>query len=140
MIYNLLEGNYMNLFLRKDKRRYPRIRPGKDLPIRVDINGENFMDILFANDICESGVGIFVPHEFRGCSLEKAVSLVVALPLPVKGYVTLPGKICHISDKIFGVTFEGPPRKERRLIQDYISCKIKDEPWITILKYRLGVV
>lgn len=62
------------------KRRTKRIRPPSSYPIEVQIMGSDSLDVLKANDISISGVGVRVPHRFEGCDINAEVQLVITLP------------------------------------------------------------
>ncbi len=122
------------------KQRGLRVLPEKEHPVSIDINGENFLDIVRAIDISERGLGIRVPHEFKDCHIDKLVSLIVELPHPVNQHFTVQGKIRHKTDKVFGVTFIGLHGTERKKLQKYIAYRIKDEPLIVNLKFKLRAI
>ena len=74
-----------------EQRRQLRVKPEDGNPIRVDINGENFVDILYANDISEGGLNVSVPHQFQDCEIDTPVSLMVQLPTPIShAYIEFP--------------------------------------------------
>lgn len=62
------------------KRRNKRIKPPSSFPIEVQIMGTDSLDVLKANDISVSGVGVRVPHRFEGCNIHSEVELVITLP------------------------------------------------------------
>ncbi|MCF6148406.1 MAG: PilZ domain-containing protein [Candidatus Kuenenia sp.] len=109
---------------RTDRRKYQRVTPKRDNPVRVDINGENFLDVLYALDISENGISISVPYAFEGCRIDKGVQIVVELPSPVKKYFTANGRIRRISGSTFGVEFVGLKEKDSHVIKEYISSQI----------------
>lgn len=119
------------------QQRGLRVLPENEHPVHIDINGENFLDIVRAIDISERGLGIRVPHEFKGCHIDKLVSLIVELPHPIHQHFTAQGKIRHKTDKVFGVTFIGLHGAERKKLQQYIAYRIKDEPWLVNLKFKI---
>lgn len=123
-----------------DRRRFFRVTPENQRPIRVDINGSNFIDILNALDISEGGVGVRVPHGFNGCDLNQPISFILTLPKPkhvlLKGY----GRIIHISGDRFGIAFAELPSEVVSEIRDYIAMHMKEESWLMWLKYKMRLV
>ena len=123
-----------------NRRRHIRVSPNPREPIRVNINGENFLDILNAVDISESGIGLKVPHLFNGCVLE-SVSFLIDLPIDSKAVaVQVRGNILHISGQQFGVEFSRMPHVESEKIKRYISEKIRKESMVDWLKYKVGLM
>jgi hypothetical protein len=121
------------------KRRFIRVKPEKEHPIRVDLNGENFLDVTYAGDISEGGVGIHVPHEFENCEIDKPVSMVIHLPEPCSYTFSATGRIRHLTGKIFGVTFVEKSGFDRRKFRKYVMHRIKSEPFFFRLRYFLGL-
>lgn len=130
----------MHKIAQTDSRKHFRMTPEKQHPIRVDINGENFLDILYAHDISEGGLGIFVHHAFKDCEIDKAVSLVVRLPHPTVTDFSVNGKIKHVSAQKFGIEFLDTDRTVRNKIRSYLGFRLKNEPWLTRIKFRLGLL
>lgn len=121
------------------KRRYTRVQSEKNRPIRVDFNGENFLDILSADNISEGGLSLVVHHEFKGCKIDEPVSLIVTLPYPIEQSISVSGIIRYISvsHRVFGVAFQGLTDRDRRKIHQYISYRIKDRPWFTRFGFKV---
>jgi len=106
-----------------EQRHYSRVETTPDAPVRIDINGEDFIDVLSAVDISEGGLGLEVQHRFRGCNLDDLVSMIVQLPAPVSRHFSVMGRIMHISNDTFGVSFVGLSGAGRNLIRDYIKSR-----------------
>jgi len=125
---------------RKDRRRYIRVAQEVDHPIGVHINGENFFDILTAKDISIGGLGIVAPHEFKGCRIDRLVSLVITLPYPIKKSFMAKGTIKHVVDERFGVMFVEIDKKSRDRVREYVSYRIQRETWWTKLKFKIRLI
>lgn len=126
---------------KKDERRkYIRVLPEHNHPISVDINGENFIEVLEAIDISEGGVGISVPYRFKGCYIDMPVTLVISLPQPVEYSFSVFGKIKHIANKKFGVVFLNIDKISLMKIRKYIAYRIRNESWIMRLKYKFRLI
>jgi hypothetical protein len=126
---------------KKDERRkHIRVLPEHNYPISVDINGENFIEVLKAIDISEGGVGISVPSELKGCYTDMPVTLVISLPQPVEYLFSVLGKIKHVANKKFGVIFLNLDKTSLMKIRQYIAYRIKSESWIMYLKYKLRLI
>ena len=122
-----------------NRRNYLRVRPDIDHPVFIDINGDNFVDIFRATDISGGGIGIIVPHNFEGCKIEQPVSMIITLPYPVSHSVTIDGSINHIIGEKFGIEYLRVDSEKIKMIRHYILHQLKDAPFITKLKYRLGI-
>lgn len=97
----------------REKRRFKRIVPLNKKPVEIQIMGHAytdnaFLDVLYAKDISQGGVGVLVPHNFKGCRIHNIVELIITLPNtePFKAR----GKIKHHRKDIgeggfFGVEF-----------------------------------
>jgi len=120
------------------RRKHIRIEPKAGQPIQVNINGEDFIDITNAVDISLGGVGLKVPHEFKGCELARQVSFIIDLPTePKKQCVQVHGRILHVSGQRFGVSFTDMSKANRQKIKKYIGGRIKEESWFGWVKYSL---
>lgn len=122
-----------------DRRRFVRVSPDREHPIRIDINGENFLDILSANDISEGGVGVSVPHRFKGCDTQSTVTFIIGLPYPEKTLLSVTGQIKHVSGDRFGVCFTRVSDETRSKIKSYISVRLKQESIMDWFKYKVGI-
>lgn len=131
-------GVYKELF---NKRKHVRVMPTTQRPIRVDINGENFIDVLHAKDISESGIGVRVPHFFTGCSIEKPVQFIISLPEPFKKTIKAYGVVKHTGADHFGVYFTQIDRQSVRFLRDYISHRIAEEgDWFKSIAFKFGLI
>lgn len=124
----------------KTRRKNLRVPPESGRPIRIDINGENFLDIVYATDVSVAGACIAVPHRFEGCRLDKLVSLVVNLPEPVSASFTTLGSIRHLSGRSFGVRFVGMEKKEESLVRDYVIHLLALHDWKRATLFRWGLI
>jgi len=121
-------------------RRNYRAQPEAHQPIRIDINGSNFIDVLHATDISLGGIGIIVAHGFEDCKIDAPVSVVVTLPAPNLVSITLTGKIRHLSDRKFGVSFVDMQAGHQKKLSDYLLYSLRNETWMTRFKFRIGVL
>lgn len=125
----------------RNKRNNVRVEPDLGRPIKIDINGENFIDVLNARDISEGGVGISVPHAFVGCSIDKPVQFIIELPKPFGRMFVVKGVIKHTMQDRFGVCFTNIDARSRQWIRDYISYRIQcNEGYLKSLAFRCGLV
>ena len=129
----------MAIIHQDNRRSYFRIQPEIDKPVLIDINGDNFVDVLHATDISEGGIGITVPHEFIGCKIDKPVSMIITLPFPISRSVTIEGRINHITGRRFGVEYSSVESEKRKIIRQYISYRLRDRSFFTRLKFMLGM-
>lgn len=122
-----------------DRRRFTRVIPKPEQPVRVNINGEDFIDIFNAEDISLDGVGIRVPHGFKGCEINRQVLFIIDLPLDGKRLCAqVPGRILHISGPCFGVAFAEMSETNRSKIRQYISQRLKEDSLLDWLKFEIN--
>ena len=113
----------------KDSRKQLRVIPEADHLITVDINGDNFLEIVNAADISEDGIGIATPSRLEGCRIDEIVSLVVTLPYPGRRIFHVMGKVKHISGMKFGVLFVDVGRADLQAIRRYVASRLKEKSW-----------
>ncbi len=122
----------------KNKRKHTRVKPSHGSPIWVDINGENFLDVLHAKDISETGIGIRVPHFFSGCSIDKPVQFIITLPEPFKKAIKARGLVKHSNQDQFGVRFTHIDRDSVGMLREYIAHRMAEEgEWLKSLAFKL---
>lgn len=125
---------------RKTRRRYIRVLPEKDFPVIADINGEDFLEIVYVKDISIDGICIMVPHEFRNCRIDKEVSVVVTLPHPVNKSILLSGRIRHVLHDTFGVLFSQISKNDQKRLRDYVTYRLKDRSWLIKFLFNLRLL
>ena len=129
----------MNSSNSSDRRQFVRITPATNSPVRIDINGEDFIDILTATDISEGGIGITVAHGFKGCTINKHVSFVIELPsTPKNTLIQVQGKIKHVSGERFGVSFFNISELTKDKIKNYLAERLKEDSLVDWFKYKIG--
>ncbi len=130
----------MLLGISKNRRRRLRVLPEKSHPVIIDINGENFLEIVYAKDISSHGACVVIPNEFKGCKINKEVSVVISLPAPVNRSVLASGKIRHITGKSFGISFFKLSRKDKSRVKQYVTHRIKDRSQFIKFLYKTGLI
>lgn len=109
----------------KEKRHFVRVPTEDDQPIEVQIMGDVFLDILKAKDISTNGIGVHVPHEFKGCNINDEVDLILTLsnerPFNAKGVII---QSSSSSRGYFSVEFTGITSENKNLIYNYIHTKL----------------
>jgi hypothetical protein len=106
-----------------DNRRFERVIPDSRAPVRVNINGEDFIELTNAVDISEGGIRINVKHRFAGCAVNFPASFIVHLPHPVNKHFTAKGLIKHVLDDSFGVEFSSLSNADRSLLRRYVASR-----------------
>jgi c-di-GMP-binding flagellar brake protein YcgR len=113
----------------KEKRKALRIKPLASEPIEVQIIGVEFMDVLYARDISTLGIGIWVPHQFKGCNIDEEVQIIVTLP-ELEPFLCQ-GLICHKSSRdakeFFGVRFTRISKLHHLWIKTYVQRRLSEE-------------
>jgi hypothetical protein len=64
----------------QEKRRYVRVKPKPEEPVEVQLMGSNFIDVLYAKDISEGGIGIIVEHDFKDYDIGGLIDIIITLP------------------------------------------------------------
>jgi len=124
----------------KGRRKYYRLTPEPWAPIRVDINGEGFIEVVKAVDIGEGGIRVTIPHRFQGCHVDEPVSLIICLPDPVNKHFSVQGKIKHVANDSFGVRFLDLDDKARAQIRRYIGMGVRSRSIWDYIRYLLGML
>ena len=124
----------------KGRRKYYRLIPESWAPIRVDINGNGFIEVVKAVDIGEGGIRITIPHRFEGCHVDEPVSLIICLPEPVNKHFSVKGKIKHVRNDSFGVRFLDLDDKSRDQIRRYLAAEIRSRSMWDYVRYLLGML
>ncbi|THB63426.1 MAG: PilZ domain-containing protein [Gammaproteobacteria bacterium] len=108
----------------KKLRKHVRIEPENGRPIRVDINGNGFIDVVNATDISQNGIGITVPHKFANCRTDSEVNLLIALPEPISSSIKVNGTIRHVDSNQFGIMFIDLTTEDRDKIKAYVQSRL----------------
>ncbi len=103
--------------------RSTRVTPSRGAPVEVQVMGRASLDVLSARNVSETGIGVYVPHGFAGCDLDKEVELVITLP-GERSFLAR-GLIMHRTDggkegHHFGLIFTTIAREHRTKIRDYV--------------------
>lgn len=128
----------MNDYSQSNRRQHLRIKPERNSPIKVDINGEDFIEVLKAVDISVGGMGVNVSHMFEGCRIDKTVSVIVTLPVSGGRGFQVNGMIKHVKEQMFGIQFVDLSGANRKQIKKYIASRLSDAPWSIRLKQQMG--
>ena len=124
--------------MKQDNRKNIRVAPANKQPIRVDINGENFLDILHAQNISMGGIGIVVPHLFKECKVNDDVSFIVKVSDPVDRNIYFSGPIIHLSRTHFGVSFDHITPADRKDLRHYIYHRLQNESFVKKWLFKMG--
>ena len=91
--------------------------------------GDGFLDVLYARDVACGGVGVHVPHGFKGCDLDQEVELIVSLPGSRSFCVS--GRIRHSTtfrdETFFGVEFTNLASADRDKLKRYVKERQREE-------------
>jgi c-di-GMP-binding flagellar brake protein YcgR len=123
----------------EDSRRHVRVQADPSAPIRVDIMGRGFLDVLSARDISMGGLGIMVPHGFAGCDIHSEVELIVTLgrsrPFKTRGAIRHHGK--PGSEHVFGVEFTALSSEQQQAVEAYIIACLRRRSRRSLAAVRL---
>ena len=109
----------------KKLRKYVRVEPEEQNPIRVDVNGDGFIDVFNATDISQNGIGVQVPHKFADCKTQSEVSLIISLPNPTPASIRVNGVIRHVDSQQFGIMFTDITPEDQEKIRDYVHYRLR---------------
>lgn len=89
----------------RERRLHPRVLPRPAEPIKVQLIGDGFVELLRARDISISGLAVTITHEIDVGLMASEIQILLALP-GEKAF-TAYGNVRHISKErgVFGVQF-----------------------------------
>ncbi len=106
-----------------NRRETERVIPEPGAPVRVHINGEDFIEVIDAIDISEGGIRISVRHRFAGCHVDQPASVIVHLPAPISRHFSTHGRIRHVLGDSFGIQFAGLSPADLALLRQYVRLR-----------------
>jgi hypothetical protein len=106
-----------------NRREFERVIPDHHAPVRVNINGEGFIEVTNAVDISEGGVRISVKHRFAGCAVDLPATFIVHLPHPINKHFSFKGLIKHVLDDSYGVQFTSLNGADLALVRRYVASR-----------------
>ncbi len=110
-----------------NRRKFVRVAPERQAPVRVHINGEGFIEVTNAVDVSEGGIRISVKHRFAGCHVDLPASIIVYLPAPINKHFSARGHIKHVLGDSFGVEFASLNSTDRAMLRRYVDLR-SDKP------------
>lgn len=115
-------------------RKHPRVIPAPDHPIVVHIEDEGLPAVLDVRDISEGGMELELFEPLPPDSLNREVSLLVALPPPTSVALVSRGRIRHMSENRVGVRFLRLSESDRQHLRSYVRERSRGESWLTRLR------
>jgi hypothetical protein len=109
-----------------NRRQFMRVVPERHAPVRVHINGEDFIEVTNALDIGEGGIRISVGHRFAGCQADLPALVIVYLPAPINQHFRVRGQIKHVLGDSFGVEFANLSSADLAIVRRYIKLRAKE--------------
>lgn len=107
-----------------NRRQFTRVLPEPNVPVRVHINGDDFIEVTNAVDISEGGIRILVGHRFIGCHTDLPAAFIVHLPAPINKHISVKGRIKHVLGDSYGLQFAGLSEANRLLIRRYVQQRL----------------
>jgi len=100
-----------------------RATPRRGAPVEVQVMGSRSLDVFHARNLSQTGIGVYVPHDFAGCDFDEEVELVITLP-GERSFLAR-GMIKHRTDSgsdghHFGLHFTRISRRDRMRIRDLV--------------------
>ena len=107
-----------------EQRKGIRVYPEPENPVEIQIMGDGFLDIFYARNVSEKGIGIEVPYKFEGCDIDKPIDIIITLP-PDNCFKAR-GIIKHSNAEltmqgIFGVELTSLQKGHERDIKNYVE-------------------
>ena len=108
---------------RLELRKHPRYKPNPAAPVRVDIMGNGFLEVVHARDVSLGGLSIFVPHDFVDCDIAGEVDLIVTFGKnrPFKVRAMIRHRSTGRNEHWFGLEFVDLSEEHRGAIAQYLS-------------------
>lgn len=113
---------------KETRRRHTRVVPLEGERIEVRVEGVDFQELLYAQDISEGGIGVIVPSGFKGRDLSEAVEVLIKLPNHAPFQTT--ARVRHLSSKsnqnasLFGLQFEDLSEDGKNKIGAYVRARM----------------
>lgn len=112
----------------KERRAFVRVRPDASQPIRIEVVGNGFIELLKARDISVGGLGVQISHDLEIPARDREVELVVTLP-GSKAFVAF-GEIRHQmtspGSHSFGIRFTRLSDADKKRIQEYVERRVAE--------------
>ena len=91
--------------------------------------GPDDLDVLYARDISESGIGVFMPHGFDASRLRAEIELIVRLPdsSPFAAGGILRHRTVNGPLAFFGVEFIRVAESARQSLRTYVHARVAAE-------------
>jgi hypothetical protein len=105
----------------ENKREFPRVTPDARAPVRVNINGNDFIEVINAVDISEGGIRLSVKHRFEDFHVDRRTSFIGYLPIPINKPFRFEGRITHVANESIGVQFTSLSTQARTLVRSYVN-------------------
>jgi CheY-like chemotaxis protein len=105
-----------------DLRAQRRVQLTSKSPVRMDIMGDGFVEIVQVIDLGPSGAKIYAPHQFVGCDINSEIQVIITFP--GKQPFQVKGKIKHFTGedkKTFGVEFINLSGADKKQIEAFIN-------------------
>ncbi len=111
-----------------EQRKSIRVYPEPDNPVEIQIMGEGFLDIFYARNISERGMGIEVPYKFEGCDIDKPIDIIITLPPEIcfKARGVIKHSNAELTSRgIFGIELTSFEKGHEKDIKKYVDEMIE---------------
>jgi c-di-GMP-binding flagellar brake protein YcgR len=107
----------------KERRAYVRVRPDPAHPIKVQIVGNGFIEVLKARDISVGGLAVQIPHDLDLRPGQNSVELVISLPgsKPFAADAEIRHEWSSPGSRAFGIEFKRLSDADKERIQKYVE-------------------
>ncbi|MCW8962547.1 MAG: PilZ domain-containing protein [Gammaproteobacteria bacterium] len=122
-----------------EKRRTKRVIPSPDQPVHVELKGSDFIEGTTAVNVSQEGIGISVPHGFKGYNLDEVFDIIIKLPEPVSRSFSTTAKVIHHQGNNFGVQFENLETEDKEDLWAYIDHRLVNTDSASLMKMLYGV-
>ncbi len=123
-----------------EKRRHTRFLVTENTPLEVEIVGLSLSSSLEAVNISEGGIGVRFSEGTSYCDINQPVSFALKVPGIdgdlLRGY----GRVKHRNQGYLGVEFGRLSVDATDNLRGFIASCIKEDSWISWLKYKMRLV
>jgi c-di-GMP-binding flagellar brake protein YcgR len=112
------------------KPRYTRVRPAREEPVQVQIEGPGLLEILQARDVSRSGFSLLLSKPApAGFAIEDELDLVVTLPgrPPFRARAEIRHLSEYLGEALLGIELVEVAEAQRDQLEAYVVSRLRAE-------------
>lgn len=122
-------------YLRTGWRRFQRVIPRAERPVRVEVRQPSLMGGAVVCDISEGGVELALPKALDLWAIGTPVAF--DLHLAELGTVAATGEVRHVDGRLTGIVFQELAPGGAELIRRYVQRQVREASFLTRLRRLL---